>query len=237
MAIIISIEGNIGSGKSTLLKQLKKSLPDRIFHKKIIFLQEPVKDWEKIKNEEGKTIIEKFYGNKRDWGFSFQMMAYISRLKSIKDIIKKHGSNIIILSERSLWTDKNVFAKMLYDSNDINTINYKIYNKWFDEFVEEYPLSGIIYVNTLPSISYDRVTNRSRKGENNISMNYLETCHNYHNNWITKSRKPQLEINGNGENTIKISNKCLNDIKIFIEKLSCSKVRINYKECMNNVFC
>ena len=237
MAIIISIEGNIGSGKSTLLKQLKKSLPDRIFHKKIIFLQEPVKDWEKIKNEEGKTIIEKFYGNKRDWGFSFQMMAYISRLKSIKDIIKKHGSNIIILSERSLWTDKNVFAKMLYDSNDINTINYQIYNKWFDEFVEEYPLSGIIYVNTLPSISYDRVTNRCRKGENNISMNYLETCHNYHNNWIIKSKKPQLEIDGNGENTIKISNKCLNDIKDFIEKLSCSKVRINYEECMNKVYC
>ena len=171
MAIIISVEGNIGSGKSTLLKQLRHVLPDRIHHKKIIFLQEPVNEWETIKNEEGETIIEKFYGNKRDWGFSFQMMAYISRLKSIKDVIKTHGSNIIIISERSLWTDKNVFAKMLYDNDDINHIDYQIYNNWFDEFIDDYPLSGIIYVNTSPNISFDRVLNRCRKGENNIPMN------------------------------------------------------------------
>ena len=89
MTVIISVEGNIGSGKSTLLKQLKFKLPSRILNKRIFFLQEPVSEWERFKNKEGNTIIEEFYKDKKKWGFSFQIMAYISRLKSIKEIIKK----------------------------------------------------------------------------------------------------------------------------------------------------
>lgn len=237
MPIIISVEGNIGSGKSTLLKQLVKKIPDRIKNRKIFFLQEPVKEWEKIKNQEGKTIIEEFYSNQQEWGFSFQMMAYISRLKAIKDIVKKNGSNSIIITERSLWTDKNVFAKMLYDSNDINEINYKIYNKWFNEFVEDYPLNGIIYVNTLPSVAYERVISRSRKGEDNIMKDYLVKCNDYHNEWISQTKKTVLTINGNGEDTASISKKTLDEIIEFIETMSSSKVKIDFTECMNKIYC
>jgi deoxyguanosine kinase len=52
---IVSIEGNIGSGKSTLLANLRKyyeNNPD------VIFLKEPVDEWEKIKDENGTTILE-----------------------------------------------------------------------------------------------------------------------------------------------------------------------------------
>lgn len=237
MTIILSLEGNIGSGKSTLLKQLTRTLPDRILHRKIFFLQEPVKEWEKIKNENGKTIIEEFYNDNTKWGFSFQMMAYISRLKCIRDLVKQNGSNIIIISERSLWTDKNVFAKMLYDSNDINKINYKIYNTWFDEFSKEYPLNGIIYVDTNPEVSYKRVINRSRKGENNILKDYLENCDTYHKNWINKSEKPVLKIDGNGKDTFNMSSECFDNIINFIKDFTTNKVNFNYKEAMNKIYC
>ena len=43
------------------------------------------------------------------------MMAYISRLAQLKKIIKEHPWSIII-TERSIFTDRNVFAKMLYDN-------------------------------------------------------------------------------------------------------------------------
>ena len=45
--IIVSIEGNIGSGKSTLLDRLKLLM---FKNKKFVFIQEPVDEWEKIKN-------------------------------------------------------------------------------------------------------------------------------------------------------------------------------------------
>ena len=68
---IVSIEGNIGSGKSTLLANLKK-----YFNKNttIIFLKEPVDEWSKIKDENGTTILEKFYADQEKYSFSFQMM-------------------------------------------------------------------------------------------------------------------------------------------------------------------
>ena len=56
MSSIISIEGNIGSGKSTLLYYLKEHYKKNTH---IIFLQEPIEEWEKIKDHENKTILSK----------------------------------------------------------------------------------------------------------------------------------------------------------------------------------
>ena len=76
--IIVSIEGNIGSGKSTLLANLRKHYTN---DSNVVFLKEPVDEWEKIKDENGTTILEKFYGNQEKYSFPFQMMAYVSRLR------------------------------------------------------------------------------------------------------------------------------------------------------------
>jgi len=78
--IIISIEGNIGSGKSTLLEELIK-IYKVTPSKKIVFLKEPVDEWEKIKDENGLTMLTKFYSDQEKYSFPFQMMAYISRLE------------------------------------------------------------------------------------------------------------------------------------------------------------
>ena len=94
---------------------------------KYIFLEEPVEDWESIQDN-NINIIEKFYENVEKYSFPFQMMAYISRLSNLRNIIKKYPESIII-TERSLFTDKYVFAKMLFDSNKMNIYEYKIYNK------------------------------------------------------------------------------------------------------------
>ena len=61
MTIIFSIEGNIGSGKSTLVKKLKNYLKKHYYNYYIIYLQEPVKIWESIKDSKGDSILKKFY--------------------------------------------------------------------------------------------------------------------------------------------------------------------------------
>jgi thymidylate kinase len=187
---IVSIEGNIGSGKSTLLQNLREhyeNVPE------VIFLKEPVDEWEKIKDENGVTILEKFYGNQQKYSFPFQMMAYVSRLKLLKDTLKNihtmysstvEKKNIIIITERSLYTDKLVFAKMLYDCGKIEYVNYQIYLNWFDTFIEDYPVNKIIYVKASPEICHMRILKRSRDGETNIPLEYLEDCDRYHDNMI-----------------------------------------------------
>jgi deoxyadenosine/deoxycytidine kinase len=238
---IISIEGNIGSGKSTLLANLKKHFNN---NNRVIFLREPVDEWSKIKDEDGVTILEKFYADQEKYSFSFQMMAYISRLKLLKDAVnecraetfkyiqehdytKPHNPNekviYYIITERSLFTDKMVFAKMLYDTGKIELVNYQIYLNWFNAFAEEFPVNKIIYVKANPETCYERVGKRQRDGEDKIPLTYLASCNNYHDKMLDKSLsdcvcKNQLILDGNidiYENS-NILDEWINSIENFI---------------------
>jgi deoxyguanosine kinase len=215
MAHIFSIEGNIGSGKSTLVRALKQHYESLNNNEgkttKVVFMEEPVSVWTEIKDASGENMIEKFYKDQHKYAFSFQMMAYISRLSMLKQCIRENPSAIIIC-ERSLYTDKNVFAKMLYDEEKIEEVNYQIYLKWFDEFVEDIPNSGIIYVKADPEISHARVEMRARQGEN-IPLSYLENCHAYHESWMKQEESDVLILDANENKSTKT------DYDVWIETI------------------
>ena len=202
--IIISFDGNIGSGKSSIVRYFEKNFAKfcnmKTYHYNICFLQEPVSIWESIKDENGKNAIEKFYENNERYSFAFQMMAYISRLSLFKEALTKNYD--IIITERSMYTDKNVFAKMLYDNNKMDTIEYQIYLKWFDEFAETIKDIKTVYIRTIPEICDMRVKKRNRLGEI-IPLEYLKDCHHYHDCWLNNpdkiAKKNILLINGNEE--------------------------------------
>jgi deoxyadenosine/deoxycytidine kinase len=190
---IISIEGNIGSGKSTLFEKLKIHFAN---NKNIIFVREPVDIWESIQDENGTTILEKFYQDQIKYSFSFQIMAYISRINLLKETIKQNPG-VTIITERSLYTDKMVFAKMLYDTHKIEYINYQIYLNLFDTFKNDFNVNNIIYIKTDPDICYNRILKRARNGENNISLDYLQLCDTYHNNMVDILECDKIVLNGN----------------------------------------
>jgi deoxyadenosine/deoxycytidine kinase len=194
---IISIEGNIGSGKSTLLEHLREKFRDA---ENIVFLKEPLDEWETIRDSTGNTILEKFYANQEKYSFAFQMMAFISRLALLKKTTSEIDLNkkTIIFTERSLYTDKYVFAKMLYDTKKIEDVEYQIYEKWFDCFVKDFPVDMIIYMDTSPEMCHCRILKRSRIGEDVIPLEYLDDCHQYHTDMFSKEMKsPMIRLNGN----------------------------------------
>lgn len=232
---IVSIEGNIGSGKSTLLEEL------RLKHKSssnIIFLKEPVDDWETIKDEKGKTMLENFYADQSKYSFAFQMMAYISRLSLLKNTIdsliktpfENNNNNnseypsdnkkFIIITERSLYTDKMVFAQMLFDSGKLEYLTFQIYLKWFDSFVKEYPISKIIYVKTNPEICHYRISKRSRPGEDIIPLDYLDNCNIYHEKMMTSELicSKILVLNGNIDINLEESGK--EEMQIWFQQIN-----------------
>jgi len=208
--IIVSFDGNIGSGKSSVVKYFQNNFDKYCKSKnknlKICFLQEPVTEWESIKDiDDGKNVIEKFYEDNKSYSFSFQMMAYISRLAIFKKAINENYD--VIFTERSMFTDKNVFAKMLYDSKQMRSIDYQIYNKWFDEFVDIIKNIKTVYVRTSPEVCQSRIIKRKRLGEN-IPFDYLQNCHYYHEVWLNCLEKIEegnvLIINGNEETNTSI---------------------------------
>lgn len=194
MVVIVSIEGNIGSGKSTVIENLKLFFETTSSNdNNIFFLEEPVHEWNTIKDSDGINIIQKFYADQNKYSFSFQMMAYISRLAQLKQTINK-GYDIIVC-ERSLFTDKNVFAQMLYDSGLMEDVNYQIYIKWFDHFICELPEINYVYIKTNPEIAYERILKRNRLGES-MTQEYINMCHKYHHNWLNDI---SLNIDGNND--------------------------------------
>jgi len=127
-------------------------------------------------------------------------MAYISRLKILRDTFEEHkntNKQFIIITERSLYTDKHVFAKMLFDQQKIEDVCYQIYLNWFDEFSKDFPIEYTIYVNTDPQNCYNRIHKRSREGEEIIPLEYLKSCHNYHEKFLDEFNTIKLELDGN----------------------------------------
>ena len=229
MVKIFSIEGSIGSGKSTLIRKLKET-----FFNDWVFVLEPIAEWNDIKDNKGENILTKFYKDQQKYAFSFQMMAYISRLARLKQIIKKNPGAIII-TERSIFADRHVFAKMLYDDNKIEEVNYIIYLKWFDEFIEEVKQDGIIYLQVTPETCYNRVQKRDRDGET-ISLEYLNSCHKYHEKWLA-GEKNVLLLNGEQdfENNLLTLGELWKKINRFINHTKWTSLGMGEMECENNL--
>jgi len=215
MPVIISFDGNIGSGKSLTCfeyeQYLKKYMesergdedmvvfPNITSIDEICFLDEPVGLWNQVCDKDGVNILTNLYKDIRAHAFKFQMMAYISRLSLLRKAVNNPKIKLII-TERSVETDRNVFAKMLYDVGDISHDEFQIYTLWFDEFLTDVPLSGIVYINASPEVCLTRIEKRAREGET-IQSDYIQRCHQYHEDWIHTKNCALLELPANEDIT------------------------------------
>ena len=201
---IVSIEGNIGSGKTTGKEKLKEYIAQKkSADSTVVFVDEPTDEWQTIQDENCVPILENLYGDLKRFAFRFQMMAYISRLKKLRDAVRNPNVKIII-TERCLITDAHVFAKMLYDSKHIEEDEYQIYTRWFDEFAKEVEPSCIVYFKASTDVCMTRIKKRSRAGEEDMQRDYLDKCNRYHDDWLITdptTQIPVLILNANQENS------------------------------------
>lgn len=190
--IIISLDGNIGAGKSTLLSEIRKSIPE------LRVVDEPVGQWTALKNGTGKNLLELFYEDKKRWAYTFQNCAILTRLKNIKEAVEDLDANgkgsQVILTERSVLTDKYVFAQMLRDSGDMDDLEWELYDSWFSIFSKQHQVNGIIYLSTSSTTSKERIHIRNRQGEDRIQLDYLNALDRQHKQWIESTDIPVLTL-------------------------------------------
>ena len=175
---IIYVEGNIGTGKSTFLKQLDNYTLKKQYNYDVIY--EPVDHWQQI------GILEKFYSNPKKYCYLFQSYCLFSRF-SLLDNIKDNLNYIFI--ERSIFSDNNVFAKACHHINQLNDIEYDIYNLWFKKFLTAHPIQYChIYLQLDPNICLERILKRNRNEETSITIKYLELLHEHHEKWLRDNK-------------------------------------------------
>lgn len=205
------IEGNIGTGKSTFLNKLNEDLDCEIIY-------EPLEQWVETKDEDNKNILDHFYKDTNRWCFTFQVNALITRSMSIN----KPQENKYRFVERSVFTDKLVFAENSYQSGNMNQIEMGLYNKYFDWIQEHFETKpdGIIYLKADPKISYKRIKKRSRDEESIIPLDYIKKIHEKHENWLQNENNVLiLDANVEFENNKKNFNDMIDKIKRFVENV------------------
>ena len=212
---LISIVGNIGVGKSTFVSLLLETIKDSDV------VPEPIDRWLNIKDKDGLNILKAFYDDKERWGYTFQNLAYITRLEAIEEKIKNSKCDLLFL-DRSLNTDKNVFAKMLYDDKLISELEYKIYNCWnefYTKHIRDATNIKTIYLRCSIETASLRIKKRGRKEEETIGNDYLEKLFNYHETWLMTGSPNVLvlDCDKDFENDKDYQNEIMNKVKEFIK--------------------
>jgi len=189
----ISIEGNIGAGKSTLFENIQQYIRQYNMNtdNHIVFIREPVDIWEKV-TENNKTILELFYENPKVYASMFQTMVLASQIKLIQETVQSNPQCKTIISERSLESGHYLFTKMLVDDGFMRPIEYQIYKLLFEtqmhETLKQNGVSGmadtILYLDIEPTVCSQRIKKRSRKGEESITLEYLQKCEVYYKKWL-----------------------------------------------------
>ncbi|XP_004844764.1 deoxyguanosine kinase, mitochondrial isoform X2 [Heterocephalus glaber] len=190
----LSIEGNIAVGKSTFVKLLTKTYPE--WH----VAAEPVATWQNIQaagTQKGQTtqsvgnLLDMMYQEPARWSYTFQTCSFMSRLKvQLEPFPEKllQAKNPMQIFERSVYSDRYIFAKNLFENGSLSDTEWQIYQDWhsflLQEFAGRLSLHGFIYLQATPQICLKRLYQRARKEEKGIELAYLEQLHGQHEAWL-----------------------------------------------------
>ena len=171
----IVISGNIGVGKTTLSEKKSKKF-----------------NWElQLEEVKDNPYLDDFYKSMKDWSFHLQIFFLNSRFNQIQKISE---SNNVVIQDRSIYEDYEVFTKTLYDSGVLMEREFNNYKRLYNtilKYINEPDL--LIY---LRNLNIDKIISnidkRSRKFEKSIDKEYLKKLNIYYENWIKKH--PQEKI-------------------------------------------
>ncbi|TNE44213.1 MAG: deoxynucleoside kinase [Deltaproteobacteria bacterium] len=176
--IFIGISGLIGAGKSTLAATLADHLGLEAYY-------EPVED-----NE----YLADFY---RDIGrYSFAMQIYLlnKRFLQHQQIIWQGKGGV---QDRTIYED-TVFARMLMKSGLMDQRDYETYVSLFENMSNFMCKPNvIIYLDVAPENALQRINQRGRNIENNISVEYLGRLYEEYEIFIADISKviPVIRVN------------------------------------------
>ena len=154
-------------------------------------LDEPLAEWQHVGKNKDVNLLELYYKNPERWGFTFQIYAFMSRLKNWNEYSQMDTEGVK-LSERSLLSDRYIFASIMRDMNILNESEHEIYLSCYEGMLSMkkiVDLSGVIYVKCEPEICNERIKKRAREGESSIPLEYLQRIHQKHEDWLIEKEK------------------------------------------------
>uniref|UniRef100_A0A5F8HFH0 Deoxyguanosine kinase n=1 Tax=Monodelphis domestica TaxID=13616 RepID=A0A5F8HFH0_MONDO len=190
----LAVEGNIAVGKSTFVKLLVKTFPE--WH----IAAEPITTWQNIQAVGTPTagppqsvgnLLDMMYQQPSRWSYTFQTFSLLSRLKAQLAPSPERlwqAQQPMHVFERTVYSDRYIFAKNLFENRFLNDVEWAIYQNWhsflLQEFTSHMLLDGFIYLQAAPQICLKRLHRRARVEEKGLELGYLEQLHAQHEDWF-----------------------------------------------------
>ncbi|XP_022077962.2 deoxyguanosine kinase, mitochondrial [Acanthochromis polyacanthus] len=193
----VSIEGNIAVGKSTFAKLLQSTCSDWEV------MAEPISKWQNIRSETSKgtepestvsNLLQMMYQDPQRWSYTFQTYSCMSRLRTQLQppparLLNSEGTPVQVY-ERSVYSDRYIFALNMFELGCINTTEWTVYQDWHSLLVEQFghqvELEGIIYLRAPPKKCMERLEKRGRAEEKGVKLDYLDKLHVQHERWLVE---------------------------------------------------
>ena len=152
----IVISGNIGVGKTTLSDKVSKKF-----------------NWDlQLEEVDDNPYLDDFYKSMSEWSFHLQIFFLNSRFNQIQKISE---SNKIVIQDRSIYEDYEVFTKTLHDSGVLKQREFNNYERLYNtilKYIDQPDL--LIYLrNTNINNIVKNIRKRKRDFEKKIDKNYL----------------------------------------------------------------
>ncbi|KAM7028513.1 deoxyguanosine kinase, mitochondrial [Acridotheres tristis] len=191
-ALSLALEGNIAVGKSTFLKLLGATFPR--WH----LVTEPVAQWRKVPaagtaqaSVGSANLLQLMYQEPARWSYTFQTFSCISRLKAMLEPPDEGPPELphpVRVFERSVFSDRYVFAKNLFEAGHLQPLEWAIYQDWHDFLLRHLgPRAtphGFLYLQARPQTCLERLRRRARQEEGGIQLGYLQQLHAQHEQWL-----------------------------------------------------
>ncbi|XP_043836409.1 deoxyguanosine kinase, mitochondrial [Dromiciops gliroides] len=190
----LSVEGNIAVGKSTFLKLLLKSFPE------CHLAAEPITTWQNIQAVGTPTagpprsvgnLLDMMYQQPARWSYTFQMFSFLSRLQAHLAPYPEsllQAQEPVQVFERSVYSDRYIFAKNLFENGFLNDVEWAVYQNWHSFLLQEFSshilLDGFIYLQASPKLCMERLRRRARAEEKGLELGYLGQLHAQHEHWF-----------------------------------------------------
>ena len=175
----LAIAGNIGAGKTTMTEKLSK-----------FFNLNPI-----YESVDDNPYLNDFYKDMKRWSFNLQIFFLHKRFSKQIKLMKMNKG---FIQDRSIYEDKEIFARNLRDLNYMSNVDWNTYNNLFEDmtqFIDEPNL--IIYLKASTDTLISRIESRNREFEKDISSEYIHSLNIYYDQWISKISEKKVRRKAN----------------------------------------